>query len=186
MRYPGRVLGAGETPPRAMVRYVADQIGATPEAFVLYARRKETRRDHTARLMMYLDTRSATVQDRRAALLAAIQAATQASIPRAMPTMAGSFNASIDIGASIKDFHVSKRTRPEAGNGALLPASFDQAIRQLPARTATSQQTDISFSCGESHLYDFAALPRGPHAVDRLLRTTAKARGQEPRLQRRW
>jgi hypothetical protein len=59
-----------------MLRYVAEQIGAAPEAFALYARREETRRDHTARLMVYLDTRSATVQDRRAALLAAIQAAT--------------------------------------------------------------------------------------------------------------
>ena len=76
MRYPGRVLGAEETPPRAMLKYVADQIGATPDEFALYARREETRRDHTARLMVYLDTRSATVQDRRAALLAAIQAAT--------------------------------------------------------------------------------------------------------------
>ena len=75
MRYPGRVLGAEEVPPRAMLRYVADQIGADPEAFALYARREETRRDHTARLMAYLDTRSATAQDRRAALLAAIQAA---------------------------------------------------------------------------------------------------------------
>jgi len=67
MRYPGRVLGAGETPPRAMIRYVADQIGADPEAFVFY--------DHTARLIVYLNTRSPTAQDRRAALLAAIQAA---------------------------------------------------------------------------------------------------------------
>ena len=75
MRYPGRVLGAEETPPRAMLRYVADQIGADPEAFALYARREETRRDHTARLMVYLDTRSATAQDRRAALMAAIQTA---------------------------------------------------------------------------------------------------------------
>ncbi len=76
MRYPGRVLGAEETPPRAMLRYVADQIGAAPDEFALYARREETRRDHMARLMVYLDTRSATLQDRRAALLAAIQAAT--------------------------------------------------------------------------------------------------------------
>ncbi|MCZ4292262.1 Tn3 family transposase [Hoeflea alexandrii] len=76
MRYPGRVLGAEETPPRAMLRHVADQIGAAPEAFALYARREETRRDHTARLMVYLNTRSATAQDRRAALLAAIQSAT--------------------------------------------------------------------------------------------------------------
>ncbi len=75
MRCPGRVLGAEEIPPRAMLRYVADQVGADPEAFELYARREETRRDHTARLMVYLDTRSATAQDRRAALLAAIQTA---------------------------------------------------------------------------------------------------------------
>ena len=59
-----------------MLKYVADQIGAAPDEFALYARREETRRDHMARLMVYLDTRSATLQDRRAALLAAIQAAT--------------------------------------------------------------------------------------------------------------
>lgn len=29
MRYPGRVLGAEETPPRAMLRYVADQSAPT-------------------------------------------------------------------------------------------------------------------------------------------------------------
>nr|WP_245448262.1 DUF4158 domain-containing protein [Neorhizobium sp. T6_25] len=50
MRYPRRVLGADETPPRIMLRYVAEQIGAVPEAFALYARREETRRDHTMRL----------------------------------------------------------------------------------------------------------------------------------------
>ncbi len=75
MRHPGRVLAAGETPPRAMLKYVADQVGADLGTFALYARREETRRDHTARLMVYLDTRSATAQDRRAALLAAIQTA---------------------------------------------------------------------------------------------------------------
>lgn len=58
-----------------MLKFVADQIGAAPDEFTLYARREETRRDHMARLMIYLDTRSATLQDRRAALLAAIQAA---------------------------------------------------------------------------------------------------------------
>jgi TnpA family transposase len=76
MRHPGRVLAAGETPPRAMLKYVADQVGADIGTFALYARREETRRDHAARLMAYLSTRSATAQDRRAALLAAIQRAT--------------------------------------------------------------------------------------------------------------
>lgn len=35
MRYPGRVLGAEETPPRAMLKYVADQIGADQGSFAL-------------------------------------------------------------------------------------------------------------------------------------------------------
>jgi TnpA family transposase len=58
-----------------MLKYVADQIGATPETFSLYPRREETRQDHIARQMVYLNTRGATLQDRRAALLSAIQAA---------------------------------------------------------------------------------------------------------------
>jgi hypothetical protein len=75
MRHPGRVLAAGEIPPRAMLKYVADQIGADPPVFPTYARREETRRDHIARLMSYLGVRSATSQDRRAGLLSAIEAA---------------------------------------------------------------------------------------------------------------
>ena len=52
MRYPGRVLGAEETPPRTMLKYVADQIGADKGSFALYSHRKETRRDHAARLLV--------------------------------------------------------------------------------------------------------------------------------------
>ncbi|MBM3642275.1 MAG: DUF4158 domain-containing protein, partial [Alphaproteobacteria bacterium] len=35
MRYPGRVLAVGEIPPRAMLQYVADQIGVAPTTFTL-------------------------------------------------------------------------------------------------------------------------------------------------------
>jgi hypothetical protein len=52
IRHPGRVLAAGEIPPRAMLKYVAEQIGADPTAFTIYARREETRRDHVARPMI--------------------------------------------------------------------------------------------------------------------------------------
>lgn len=41
MRHPGRVLAAGETSPRAMLKYVADQVGADLGTFALYARREE-------------------------------------------------------------------------------------------------------------------------------------------------
>lgn len=51
LRWPGRVLEAGEKPPGDIVAFVADQIGAPVTAFDDYARRDETRRAHLADLM---------------------------------------------------------------------------------------------------------------------------------------
>ena len=75
MRYPGRALMANEVPPKAMLNYVAEQMGADPASFDLYARREETRMNHVAQLLCYLEMRSPTAEDRRSALLAAIEAA---------------------------------------------------------------------------------------------------------------
>lgn len=75
MRYPGRSLMANEALPKAMLHYVAEQIGADPASFEWYARREETRMNHVAHLLGYLEMRSPTADDRRAALLAAIEAA---------------------------------------------------------------------------------------------------------------
>ena len=75
MRYPGRALTANEIPPKAMLNFIAEQIGANPTSFDLYARREETRMNHVAHLLGYLEMRSPTAEDRRAALLAAIEAA---------------------------------------------------------------------------------------------------------------
>jgi len=75
MRYPGRALMANEMPPKAMLNYIAEQIGADPASFDLYARREETRMNHVARLLGYLEMRSPTAEDRRAALLSAIETA---------------------------------------------------------------------------------------------------------------
>lgn len=75
MRYPGRALMANEIPPKAMLNYIAEQIGAEPASFDLYARREETRMNHVAHLLRYLEMRTPTTEDRRAALLAAIEAA---------------------------------------------------------------------------------------------------------------
>ena len=44
MRWPGRVLEAGEKPPSAILAFVGDQIDAPAKAFDDYARRDETRR----------------------------------------------------------------------------------------------------------------------------------------------
>ena len=75
MRYLGRTLMPGEIPPAAMLNYVAEQVGVDPRLFDFYARREETRRDHIAHLLGYLEMGTPTVIDRRTALLAAIEAA---------------------------------------------------------------------------------------------------------------
>jgi hypothetical protein len=73
-----------------MLNYIVEQIDADPRLFALYARREETRRDHIAHMLRYLELRSPTGRDRRAALLAAIEAASMtdkgAAIARAIIT----------------------------------------------------------------------------------------------------
>ncbi len=90
MRYPGRPLMANERPPQAMLHYIAEQIGANPASFDLYAHREETRMNHVAHMLGYLEMRSATAEDRRAALLSAIDAAsmTDKGMPIANAVMA--------------------------------------------------------------------------------------------------
>nr|WP_244649551.1 DUF4158 domain-containing protein [Mesorhizobium sediminum] len=75
MRYPGRQLLANEVPPKAMLDYVAEQVGVSSVAFRLHARREETRSNHISHLQGYLQKRNATAEDRRAALLTAIETA---------------------------------------------------------------------------------------------------------------
>jgi TnpA family transposase len=51
IRHPGRVLEAGETPPNAVLAYVARQLSVPAEAFRDYARRDATRRAHLVEAM---------------------------------------------------------------------------------------------------------------------------------------
>jgi len=51
LRFPGRALGAGETPPLPLLRFVARQLQLEPETFAAYARRDQTRREHLAELI---------------------------------------------------------------------------------------------------------------------------------------
>jgi TnpA family transposase len=83
MRFPGRILGIGETPPAAVVAYVAEQLEIDPSVFALYGDRIWTRFAHSRRLAKYLGIRSATREDRRAALLAAadVASATESGLP---------------------------------------------------------------------------------------------------------
>ena len=75
MRFPGRALALNEIP-SALLHFLGDQLGVSPAAFADYARRHETRREHLIEVQGYLSLRVAAREDRRFALLAAIDAAT--------------------------------------------------------------------------------------------------------------
>jgi hypothetical protein len=76
MRQTGRLLWDNEKPPVAVINYLADQLGTDPRLYGLYAHRVQTRFDLSRHLMDYLGLRAASKQDPRAALVAAIEAAT--------------------------------------------------------------------------------------------------------------
>lgn len=75
MRQTGRLLWDNEQPPAAVINYLADQLGIDARLYVFYAHRVQTRFDHSRSLMAYLGLRTASRDDRRAALVAAIDAA---------------------------------------------------------------------------------------------------------------
>ena len=76
LRFPGRVLGAEETPPAEMLAFIASQMACDPSEFVAYARRGETRREHLSELQTYLDLRPFRRDDYRAVAHVAIEQAT--------------------------------------------------------------------------------------------------------------
>jgi len=58
MRFPGRVLDVTETPPAAVLVFIADQVGVPPAQFVTYRQRPTNRREHVAELMAVLGCRA--------------------------------------------------------------------------------------------------------------------------------
>jgi hypothetical protein len=66
LRYPGRVLGPSETPPLAMLGYIADQLELSAAIFTGYGRREETRREHLGELQDRLCLRMFGISDHRA------------------------------------------------------------------------------------------------------------------------
>jgi TnpA family transposase len=58
LRYPGRALLSGETPPTELLTFVARQLGLSAGAWASYAGRDETRREHLAELQLHYGLRS--------------------------------------------------------------------------------------------------------------------------------
>jgi TnpA family transposase len=75
LRHPGQGLGFGEHPPEPMIAFVAQQIGASPSTFADYARRDQTRREHTVELQKVLGLRSFRLADWRSCLQVGANAA---------------------------------------------------------------------------------------------------------------
>lgn len=75
IRQTGRLLGECELPPSVIIEYLADQLGVEPRHFSIYAARTQTRFDHSRHLTAHLGLHVATNEDRRAALIAAADAA---------------------------------------------------------------------------------------------------------------
>ena len=68
LRHPGQGLGPGEHPPAPMLAFVAGQLGVAPAAFVEYAQRDQTRREHSVELQAALGLRGFRLPDWRACL----------------------------------------------------------------------------------------------------------------------
>jgi hypothetical protein len=75
MRFPGRALAPGEAVPSEALAFIGDQMEISPFVFVDYARRDQTRRAHAMEAQQYLGLKISSQEDRRAARLAAIDAA---------------------------------------------------------------------------------------------------------------
>ena len=65
----------GEIAPAALVEVIADQLGTEPAVFELYARRDETRREHTGEIIALLRLHTIRQADYRMSITAAAQAA---------------------------------------------------------------------------------------------------------------
>lgn len=146
-----------------MLRYVADQIGAAPESFALYARREETRRDHTARLMVYLETRSAMAQDRRAALLAAIHAATMSDDGAAIvSSIVAAFR---ERGALLPTIDTIERIGL-AGRAIARRGAETTLIKDIPLDTLQSldRLLEVDPSIGQTRFHWLRSAPEAPGA----------------------
>jgi hypothetical protein len=75
IRQTGWLLDEDVQLPSAIVKYVADQLGVDPRSYAIYAHRAQTRFEHSRYLTNYLGLHTADRDDRRAALLAATEAA---------------------------------------------------------------------------------------------------------------
>ena len=76
LRHPGRALAPGEAPPAIMLATLCEQLGGEPAAFLGYADRGPTLREHRAEIETLLVLRAFERADMRAMLTLGIEVAT--------------------------------------------------------------------------------------------------------------
>ncbi|MFN3845206.1 MAG: Tn3 family transposase [Paracoccaceae bacterium] len=188
MRYPGRALLPNEIPPSAMLNYVAEQIDADPRLFAFYARREETRRDHTAHLLRYLEIRSPTGMDRRAALRAGIEAASTtdqgATIAKAIIATYRERRALLPVATMIERMGlVARAIARRRAEAALISELAPEKLEALDALL------DVDPTIGQTRFHWLRSAPDAPGASNLAGLTERigflRALEIEPRLQAR-
>ncbi|WP_336814152.1 Tn3 family transposase [Bosea sp. MMO-172] len=188
MRYPGRPLMPNESPPAAMLNYVAEQINADPRQFDLYARREETRRDHIGRLLRYLDLRSASLRDRREALVAAIEtaSATDKGMPIAKAIIASFRERRVLLPAAnmIERMGLAARAIARRRAENTLIADLDPEKLQMLDRLL-----EVEVAIGQTRFHWLRSAPDAPGAMNLVGLTERiaflRTLGIDPRLQAR-
>jgi hypothetical protein len=150
LRFPGRVLGADETPPADMLAFIASQIGCDPAEFPVYARRNETRWEHLGELQTYLDVRPFRREDARAVAHIAIEQAN------------GSDRGDAIVSAMIE--HLREQ-------GVLLPSSSELERVALAARAIARKRAHKSLVEG---------LPEDTISALEMLLTVVDEQGRTP------
>ncbi|MFJ1311881.1 Tn3 family transposase [Agrobacterium sp. P15N1-A] len=188
MRQTGRLLGENEEPPSAVVLYVADQLGIEPGSYSIYAHRAQTRFDHSRYLTDYLGLHAANRDDRRAALLAATEAAASGDkglpIATAVTTAFRERKALLPSQHSIEKIGIAARAIARRRAETALISDLD--AKKLEA---LDRLLEVDPAIGHTRFHWLRSAPDAPGAMNLVGLTEriafVRALGIDPRLQAR-
>lgn len=188
IRQTGRLLGESEQPPSTIVHYVADQLGIEPSSYTIYAHRAQTRFDHSRYLTDYLGLHAVNRDDRRAALLAATEAAASGDkgLPIATAVIAAfrERKALLPSQHSIEKIGIAARAIARRRAESALLADLDpETLQTLDGLLA------VDPAIGQTRFHWLRSAPEAPGAVNLVGLTERiaflRAFGIDPRLQAR-
>lgn len=188
IRQTGRLLGENEEPPSAVVHYVADQLGVEPGSYSIYSHRAQTRFDHSRYLTDYLGLHVANRDDRRAALLAATEAAASSDkglpIATAVTTAFRERKALLPSQHSIEKIGIAARAIARRGAETALISDLDPEKLE-----ALDRLLEVDPTIGHTRYHWLRSAPDAPGAMNLVGLTEriafVRALGIDPRLQAR-